>query len=267
MEAREKADAAHRRFVVHDQDNVCDKAVLDDIARTESWLTFGPDSEIEARNLGFTSTRSGTSISGRANLNWQVTPNDFVQVNGFLNGRRLTAQGSIEPQGMLNIGYRHKFNDRWSLLILRDAFRGVRRFDDLQRDLGIARNILSNRLGKLVEHGILARQAIANGLVEVQRAPGDVIAPAADRDAVLVPVPHGAGCIPLAVAWVHLVLPPPLQDSLCFPEFGQLGLQPRDDSQLLIRVCPGRQQVIKGQADGSDGPAGKPCSLGQARQR
>jgi DNA-binding HxlR family transcriptional regulator len=45
----------------------------------------------------------------------------------------------------------------WTLLILRDAFRGVRRFDDFQRDLGIARNILSDRLNTLVEHGILTR--------------------------------------------------------------------------------------------------------------
>ena len=48
--------------------------------------------------------------------------------------------------------------DRWSILILRDAFRGVRRFDDLQRDLGIARNILTDRLQKLVDNGVLARR-------------------------------------------------------------------------------------------------------------
>lgn len=47
--------------------------------------------------------------------------------------------------------------DRWTLLILRDAFRGVRRFDDLARDLGIARNLLTDRLNKLVDHGILAK--------------------------------------------------------------------------------------------------------------
>jgi DNA-binding HxlR family transcriptional regulator len=48
--------------------------------------------------------------------------------------------------------------DRWSILILRDSFRGVRRFDDLQRDLGIARNILTERLQKLVDHGVLTRR-------------------------------------------------------------------------------------------------------------
>ena len=48
--------------------------------------------------------------------------------------------------------------DRWTLLILRDAFRGVRRFDEIQRDLGIARNLLADRLQKLVEHGILEKR-------------------------------------------------------------------------------------------------------------
>ena len=47
--------------------------------------------------------------------------------------------------------------DRWSLLILRDAFYGVRRFDDFREDLGVARNILTDRLQKLVGHGVLER--------------------------------------------------------------------------------------------------------------
>lgn len=47
--------------------------------------------------------------------------------------------------------------DRWTLLILRDAFRGIRRFDDLQRDLGIARNLLTDRLTRLVDHGVLEK--------------------------------------------------------------------------------------------------------------
>lgn len=47
--------------------------------------------------------------------------------------------------------------EKWTLLILRDAFRGVRRFDDFATDLGIARNLLTDRLAKLVEHGILAK--------------------------------------------------------------------------------------------------------------
>jgi DNA-binding HxlR family transcriptional regulator len=48
--------------------------------------------------------------------------------------------------------------DRWSLLVVRDVFDGVRRFGDLQRNLGVARNILSDRLRRLVDAGILATQ-------------------------------------------------------------------------------------------------------------
>lgn len=46
----------------------------------------------------------------------------------------------------------------WSLLVLRDAFKGVRRFDDFQRSLGIARNILTDRLSTLVVEGVLERR-------------------------------------------------------------------------------------------------------------
>jgi DNA-binding HxlR family transcriptional regulator len=48
--------------------------------------------------------------------------------------------------------------ERWTLLILRDVFRGIRRFDDIQRGLGVARNVLQSRLERLVEHGILERR-------------------------------------------------------------------------------------------------------------
>ncbi|HSG88233.1 MAG TPA: helix-turn-helix domain-containing protein [Pseudomonadales bacterium] len=53
--------------------------------------------------------------------------------------------------------------ERWTLLILRDAFFGIHRFDDFQRRLGIARNILSARLARLVEAGILERRALSAG--------------------------------------------------------------------------------------------------------
>jgi DNA-binding HxlR family transcriptional regulator len=47
--------------------------------------------------------------------------------------------------------------ERWSILVLRDVFLGVRRFDALQRDLGVARNVLSARLERLVAEGILEK--------------------------------------------------------------------------------------------------------------
>jgi DNA-binding HxlR family transcriptional regulator len=47
--------------------------------------------------------------------------------------------------------------DRWSFMILRAAFNGIRHFEEFLGVLGIARNILSNRLANLVEHGIMQR--------------------------------------------------------------------------------------------------------------
>ncbi|HEQ1858272.1 TPA: helix-turn-helix transcriptional regulator [Providencia alcalifaciens] len=53
--------------------------------------------------------------------------------------------------------------DRWSLLIVRDAFDGVRRFGDFQRSLGVARNILSDRLRKLLDANILELKDASDG--------------------------------------------------------------------------------------------------------
>ncbi|AIJ22400.1 winged helix-turn-helix transcriptional regulator [Amycolatopsis methanolica] len=48
--------------------------------------------------------------------------------------------------------------DAWTSLVLREAFYGVRRFDDFQHSLGIARNTLTDRLRRLVEEGLLERR-------------------------------------------------------------------------------------------------------------
>lgn len=50
--------------------------------------------------------------------------------------------------------------ERWSFMILRAAFNGLYHFEEFQSELGIARNILANRLARLVEHGILTREAM-----------------------------------------------------------------------------------------------------------
>ena len=47
--------------------------------------------------------------------------------------------------------------ERWTLLIIRDAFLGLGRFDEFQESLGIARNVLADRLQKLVEAGIFEK--------------------------------------------------------------------------------------------------------------
>ncbi|MDV7355429.1 helix-turn-helix domain-containing protein [Rhodococcus oxybenzonivorans] len=54
--------------------------------------------------------------------------------------------------------------ERWTLLIVRDAMLGLRRFDEFQHSLGVARNVLTDRLKRLVEAGVLER-------VEYQQRP------------------------------------------------------------------------------------------------
>lgn len=52
--------------------------------------------------------------------------------------------------------------ERWSFMILRASFNGLKHFEEFLSELGIARNILSNRLAKLVENGILKREPCAD---------------------------------------------------------------------------------------------------------
>jgi DNA-binding HxlR family transcriptional regulator len=49
--------------------------------------------------------------------------------------------------------------DRWTLMILRDCFLRIRRFDDFERSLGITRHLLADRLRRLVKAGVLRKQA------------------------------------------------------------------------------------------------------------
>ncbi|MBH5321057.1 winged helix-turn-helix transcriptional regulator [Aurantiacibacter sediminis] len=68
--------------------------------------------------------------------------------------------GIREPLGELGCGLSHALEvmgERWSFLILRAAFNGLCHFEEFSQELGIARNILSNRLAKMVEHGVLER--------------------------------------------------------------------------------------------------------------
>jgi DNA-binding HxlR family transcriptional regulator len=48
--------------------------------------------------------------------------------------------------------------ERWTMLVLKEAFVRTRRFEDFQAHLGIARNVLADRLGRLVDEGILERR-------------------------------------------------------------------------------------------------------------
>ena len=73
----------------------------------------------------------------------QPTNLDFVERKSFA-GMHCSVAQCLEVVG-----------EWWSMLIIRDAFLGVTRFDDFQQRLGIARNILNQRLTRLVEEGVL----------------------------------------------------------------------------------------------------------------
>lgn len=116
--------------------------------------------------------------------------------------------------------------DRWSLLIVRDAFDGMRRFGDFQRSLGMAKNILTDRLNKLVEAGILIRQDASDGT--------------AYQEYVL--TPQGESLFPVVVAlrqWgeQHLFAPGERHSVLIDKRTGQpvppMALQAKDGSRLL----------------------------------
>jgi outer membrane receptor protein involved in Fe transport len=89
-------------------------------------------SEIDATDLGFgAGRRSVYTASGRASLDWQPTDKDFFQLQGYLYGKRLLSQGYSEPQGMVNLGYRHKFDDKLSGVVTVQDIFALSKFDSL----------------------------------------------------------------------------------------------------------------------------------------
>jgi DNA-binding HxlR family transcriptional regulator len=63
-----------------------------------------------------------------------------------------------------------EIGDRWMILIIGAAFGGTSRFDDFQRELNVARNILSNRLRRLVDLEILQKRPVREGARRMQYA-------------------------------------------------------------------------------------------------
>lgn len=68
--------------------------------------------------------------------------------------------------------------DRWTLLILRDCFLGITRFDKFQESLGLTRHVLADRLAKLVEAGVLKKNEYAPARYDYVLTPrGKALAP------------------------------------------------------------------------------------------
>jgi outer membrane receptor protein involved in Fe transport len=124
-------------------------------------------SEIDARDLGFGSgVRSAYTASGRASLTWDATDKDRIQLHGFMNGKQLLSQGYRKPQGGLNLGYRHKFNDQ---------FAGTLTVQDVLGTLGFA-SVIDTPLYRERNRGDANNRAVFLGVTYTfggrQRDPG-----------------------------------------------------------------------------------------------
>jgi outer membrane receptor protein involved in Fe transport len=84
--------------------------------------------ELNATNLGIGRAQSIVTGFGRASLNWQVTPKDFLQLNLFSTAKDLLPQGYAGPSYAGNVGYRHTINTRASwMLVVDDPLNTERR--------------------------------------------------------------------------------------------------------------------------------------------
>ncbi|HEX8308518.1 MAG TPA: TonB-dependent receptor [Allosphingosinicella sp.] len=72
---------------------------------------------IDSRTGGISDRRSGTTGTARVNLSWQPGKKDFFQLNAAYSGRQLLPQGYRSSGPILNLGYRRKLNDRFSVLV------------------------------------------------------------------------------------------------------------------------------------------------------
>jgi DNA-binding HxlR family transcriptional regulator len=136
----------------------------------------------------------------------------------------------------------------WSLLIVREAIWGTTRFDDFQRTLGIARNILSTRLNTLESHGILVKSPV----------PGRTRA----HDYLL--TDKGRALLPALVAlvewgdeWVHKDIGPPIQF------FDRASGQPTQP--MALRDAGGRVLAID-QIEIRPGPGADPDTMRHAQE-
>jgi DNA-binding HxlR family transcriptional regulator len=135
--------------------------------------------------------------------------------------------------------------ERWTLLILRDAFLGTRRFEDFQRSLGIARNVLTVRLKTLTDRGLLER-------VRYQERPERYEYRLTDMGVDLWPVlftlmrfgdKHGSGGLPPTIV-EHADCGAGIDDHMCCTKCG-LQVGPRD---VVARRGEGRPALPRAAA-------------------
>lgn len=103
------------------------------LSKTLSYSLSGNAFWNEIDGSGFTGgrDRSGWTAQGFGQLSWQATPKDFVQLSGHVMGDRLIPQGELKGGGILNLGYRHKFNDKLSMVVTAQDILGTAEFEQV----------------------------------------------------------------------------------------------------------------------------------------
>lgn len=105
----------------------------------------------------------GDEISAR-DIDWEEGPGVGWMPPDY-SRRRQKRQAAAEAPGVL-VEVAQLTGDRWASLVLRSIFTGLRRFDEIARDTGMATNILSERLAWLTETGVLRLRDIGGGRSE-----------------------------------------------------------------------------------------------------
>lgn len=104
-----------------------------------------------------------------SDVSWRRGPGADATSSGGARAERRPTRRSSKPENFTRprtdsvARTMSIIGDRWTFLLIREAFFGVRNFDEARRNLGIATNILSNRIARLVEAGVFERKAEAAG--------------------------------------------------------------------------------------------------------
>lgn len=109
---------------------------------------------IDTRTNGISARRSGATGTVRANLSWQPTPKDFFQLNAVYTGKQLLPQGYRLSNGILNLGYRRKINDKFSVLITGQNVLDSSRQVTLFQSPALTDRVRQNGAGRIILLGI-----------------------------------------------------------------------------------------------------------------
>ena len=137
--------------------------------------------------------------------------------------------------------------DRWSLLVLREAFFGVRRFEAMREKTGAARNILADRLAKLVDAGILRREPYSE---RPPRYEYRLTEKGLDLYPVIVTLGQwgarwGAFSVGPAISLQHKACGAVIQPTLACPECGE----PVDARAIRVVPGPGMEALVGGRVE------------------